>query len=239
MAKTKKIQMTAPRGTFKYPNLIQPDMGTKEFPKPDGEYNVRVILDNTAPSTAAFIKKLQPHYDAAMEKAAAEFDKLKVETRKKLKDITRNDFFTVLYDKDTEEETGEIEFKFKMKAAGKRKDGTPWSSKPGLFDAGGRPLKGIKSIWGGSEGIVSFSVSDYFIPGSGMAGITLRLEGVQILDLVAEGQRSADSYGFEAQEGYEHDDEAEEEATVGDDDEEDTSNDVTDGDDEAHDEDDF
>jgi hypothetical protein len=63
----------------------------------------------------------------------------------------------------------------------------------------------LPNIWGGSEGKVSFAVSSYFIPGTAAAGLKLMLNGVQIIDLVSNGSRSADSHGFGEEEGYGYD----------------------------------
>ena len=50
---------------------------------------------------------------------------------------------------------------------------------------------------------MSFDVSPYFIPGSGAAGIKLRLNAVQVIDLVSGGGRDAEGFGFEKEDGYE------------------------------------
>jgi len=199
---------TSPKGSLKYPKLDKADLGTKDYPKPNGEYSTKLVLKAEDKATKAFIASLQPHYNAAMEKAEEEFAKLKVETRKKLKSVSQNSMFTTLYDKETEEPTGEIEFKFAMTASGTRKDGTKWSAKPGIFDAKGKPIVKVPEIWSGSIGKVSFEMQPYFIPGTGAAGLKLKLKAVQLIELRSGGSRSADSYGFGAEEGYEYEEEA-------------------------------
>lgn len=199
-------QMTTPRVAFKYPRLNTPDYGNDEFPKPDGEYSVRFVAQADDPAIVKFIAKLTPLFDAAVANAEEEFKKLKVDQRKKLGKVQVNDLFKTIYDEETEEPTGEIEFKFAMKASGKDKKGKAWSRKPAIFDAKGNPMTKAPDIWGGTVGIISFKPSDYFIPGTGAAGLSLKLDGVQIIDLVQGGQKSAKSLGFEAQEdGYEYD----------------------------------
>jgi hypothetical protein len=200
---------TSPKGSLKYPKLDKADLGTKDYPKPNGEYSTKLVMKAEDKATKAFIATLQPHYNAAMEKAEEEFAKLKVETRKKLKSVSQNSMFTTLYDKETEEPTGEIEFKFAMTASGVRKDKTKWSAKPGVFDAKGNPITKVPEIWSGSIGKVSFEMQPYFIPGTGAAGLKLKLKAVQLIELRSGGARSADSYGFEAEEdGYEYEEEA-------------------------------
>ena len=204
------IKMTTPRGRFKFPKLTEPDYGSKDYPNPDGAYKTKVVFDQNDPAFQAFLAKLKPHHDAAVEAARAAFKELKIETRKKLGDITINGLFGVLYDKETEEPTGEVEMNFSMKASGVVKKGPragkKWSRKPQIFDAKGKPMLKTPDIWGGTVGNVSFSFipGGYFIPGTGACGLSFTLEAAQIIDLVSGGQRQASDFGFEEEEGYEY-----------------------------------
>jgi hypothetical protein len=217
--KKKAIQMNSPRGVLRYPRLGEPDFGNDQYPKPDGEYSVQLVLRADDPATQAFIAKLQPHYDAAIANGEAAFKNLKVETRKKLGKAKANSMFTVQYDKETEEPTGEIVFKFTMKAGGEFKKGPKagqrWSRKPSIFDAKRNPMDG-KKVWGGSTGIVVFEIgvdkdgnTGYFIPGTGAMGLKLGLCAAQVINLVQGGNRSAADYGLEeVEDGYEDDGQA-------------------------------
>lgn len=199
---------TTPRGVFKLPSLSEPDYGNEKFPKPDGEYSVTVVYRADDPAVKAFIAKLKPYHDAAVETAEREFKKLDVAQRKRLKEVTVNDLFKTVYDNETEEPTGEIEFKFSMPASGVVKQGPrkgkKWSAKPDIFDAKERPMLKVPAIWGGTEGKVAFEASDYFVPGSGLAGLKLRLSAVQVIVLALPAVRTAESYGFGVEEGYIH-----------------------------------
>jgi hypothetical protein len=207
----KKVQFMSPKGVFKYPKLTEPDYGNEKFPKPDGEYKVTMVLSED--EAAGLIAKLTPLYEAALAAGQEEFKKMKVESRKKLKSVTENPLFNTVYDQDTEEPTGDVEFTFKSKAGGLDKDKKRWSRKPGVFDAKGKPLgKGV-AVWGGTVGKVAFTCSPYFIPGTGMAGLKLQLEAAQVIELVSAGQRSANSYGFGEEEGYEYEEQFEDESS--------------------------
>lgn len=197
-----EVKGTSPKGVFKYPHLIEPDYGTKEFPKKEGEYNSRLVLDKAG--TEAFLKQLKPVIDYAAEQGAKDFAELKLAVRKKLGELTINDVAEELYDPDTEEPTGMYEFRFKTKASGVSK-GKKWTRTMPLFDAKGNPIKKIDAVWGGTEGKLSYVARYYFVNGSGVAGVTLYLEAAQIINLVAAGQRDAGGYGFEEEEGYEAD----------------------------------
>lgn len=199
--KPKNFKDTTPRGTFRYPALDKPDYGNEKFPKPNGEYKVQLILSEAA--AEPLIAKLAPHYDQAIAEGKEAFKELKVEARKKLKELTANDLYATEYDKDTEEPTGNLVFKFTMTASGENKKKEKWSRKPAIFDAKGKPMLKVPSIWGGTEGKVSFEAVPYFIPGTGAAGLKLRLSAVQIIDLVSGGQREASDYGFGEEDGYE------------------------------------
>lgn len=225
-ARKKLPKITSPRLTFKFPKLHAVDYGSKDYPKPDGEYSVKGIAKAGEPATDKFLLTLQPLYDAAIAQAEEEFKKLKVETRKKLGSVKPNDLFTTLYDQETEQPTGEIEFKFAMKASGisrkeeemAAKEGRKpkrWNRKPDIFDARGVPMRKTPEIWGGTIGKVSFEASPYFIPGTGAAGLKLSLSGVQIIDLVQGGQRTASSHGFGEEDGYSYE-EPEDEAAADD-----------------------
>jgi hypothetical protein len=220
---TKKKQLpsfTTPRVVFVYPKLTEPDYGNKDFPKPDGEYSLKGKM--SASDLDAFVNRknkdgvtLNDLYEEARRDAEKAFAELSVKTRKEFekKNITgpvMNSLFETLYDKETEEETGEVCLKFTKKASGVVKkgprEGKKWTSAPDIYDARGKKMAGkLPNIWGGSEGKVSFAVSSYFIPGTAAAGLKLMLNGVQIIDLVSNGSRSADSHGFGEEEGYGYD----------------------------------
>lgn len=203
--KSKNPEFVTPRGVFRYPKLNEPDYGTKDFPKPDGEYSVRLIL--TEEQAEPLLAKLQPVLDETVADAENKFKELPVATRKKLKEVTVNDLYQIEYDPETEEPTGNLIFKFAMKASGKTKTGKSWSRKPVLFDAKGKKLpKDSPDIWGGTEGKVAFEARPYFIAGTGAAGLKLSLNAVQIIDLVSGGGRDAEGYGFGEEDGYEADD---------------------------------
>lgn len=209
--KVKPIKMITPRVTFIWPKLNEPDYGNEKFPKPDGEFSVKARCKADDPAVVEMLNKLQPLLDAAIAKGKVEFSKLKVDQRKKLKDITVNPLFSTVYDQETEEATGDIEFKFAMAHSGTIKKGPKagkkWERSPALFDAKGKPMKA--AIWSGTIGKVSFTVNPdgYFIPGTGAVGLKLGLEAVQVIQLANGRDRNAGSYGFGTEEdGYSEDD---------------------------------
>lgn len=204
--KPKIVKLNSPLGTAKWPKLTEPDYGTRDYPKPEGEYSVKLVFNESDPKFVAFRQKMEAYMEPVEAMADAKFAELKKPQRDKLGSPTRNDIFTTIYD-ENDEPTGEVEMKLTMKASGVVKkgprEGKKWTRKPQLFDALGRPIKGKIDIWGGSELIIAFSFTEngYFIPATGAYGIKLQLEAAQVVTLRQGGERSAGDYGFGAQEG--------------------------------------
>ena len=212
MSNTKRpklLTLTTPALVFKFPKLTEPDFKFKT----QGEFSVKGIGNKAA--LAAMCAKITPVWDQAIAEGEEAYKALPVATRKKMEakggGFTANPFFSPVYD-DNEEETDEIELKFGMNYSGEYKSGPKagqkWTRQPALFDAKGKPLSKSTQIWGGTVGKVSFEVSPYWVPGQGAAGVSLRLQAVQIIDLVSGGQRNANAYGFSQEEGYEQSDES-------------------------------
>lgn len=201
--KTKLPSFTSPKGIFVWPRLSEPD--TKY--KAEGLYSVKLRLDES--EAKALINKLQPIFDQSVEDGKEKYAALPVKTRKE-KDFKTVKYFSPVYDEETEEETGEVEFNFKMTASGvSKKTGKKWERAPRIFDAKGIVMKNIPSIWGGTTGKVAFEVMPFFNAAQCEAGLSLRLDAVQIIELVSGGGKSASAYGFGAEDGgYEHDNDA-------------------------------
>lgn len=190
---------TSPKGTFKWPRLNEAD--TKY--KAEGLYSVKLILDEA--EAKALMGKLQPHFDQALADGREKYAALPVKTRKE-KEFKINKYFSPVYDEETEEETGQVEFNFKMTASGvSKKTGKAWSRAPRIFDAKGVPMKNPPPIWGGTVGKIAFEVMPYFNAAQAEAGLSLRLDAAQIIELVSGGGKSASAYGFGEEDGYAHD----------------------------------
>lgn len=107
-----------------------------------------------------------------------------------------------LYEND--EPTGEYEFNFKMKASGvSKKTGKPWTRKPAVFNAKGKPMSDEEKakVGGGSVVKVAYEITPFYTAALG-AGVSLRLEAVQVLELKSFQARDASAFGFGEEEGY-------------------------------------
>jgi hypothetical protein len=200
----------SPKASFVWPKLDEPDY---KFAA-EGKYEVKINLELADPVTQAFLKKLQPHYDAAIVSTKEEYKALPVAKRKEL-EAQRGGFSTrplykTLYDEETEKENGLIQFSFSMKASGiyrgGKKEGQTWTRKPVLFDAAGKPMLKAPKIWNGTVGKVGFEAAPSFMPKDGQGGLKLYLTSAQIIELRSGGERSASDYGFGAEDGYSHED---------------------------------
>jgi hypothetical protein len=107
------------------------------------------------------------------------------------------------FEEDTDQDgnpTGDIKFKFKLDAVGKRRDGNTYTQKPLVVDAKLSPMTGEKMIGNGSTINVSFEPRTYFIPATKMVGVKLHLVGVQVLELVEYGGGASSMFNVE--DGY-------------------------------------
>jgi hypothetical protein len=111
---------------------------------------------------------------------------------------------------DEGDETGSVMLKAKMKASGTYKSGPKtgqrWERTPNIFNAQGKQLTSPPKIGSGSEVKMSIELNPYFAASDGTVGCSFRLEAVQLITLVAFGQRDAAGYGFGAEDGDDIDD---------------------------------
>lgn len=191
MSKTDKTIVTTPAGIAKYPRLTTPDTKFNKF----GDYKVTLVLDESDEGVPEFRTKIEKAEALAHANAKKA---LKPGKRLKLADSVIKPHI----DDENNEVEGKFEVNFKSRAAGVREsDGSKWERRVPLFDASKKPVKA--NVGGGSTLKVAAEVSEYNSPTLG-AGITLRLEAVQVIDLKEfSGGRSAEGYGFGAEEGYE------------------------------------
>lgn len=200
----KNPTFTSPKGTFKFPRLNEPDTKFKE----EGEYSVKLVVNPDDAGVQELIEKIDA---AAAECLEAAKDAEKTPAKAKKWETKYLPYADV--EDDEGEPTGEIEFKFSMKASGtNKKTGKAWKRSPALFDAKGKPLgKDAPQIWGGTIGKVNFEIIPYRPTIQVGASVKLALNAAQIIDLVSGGgSRDASEYGFGEEEGYEAEDETSE-----------------------------
>lgn len=199
--KKKRDNRNSSAGIAVYPRVSgEPDT---QF-DPEGTYSIKVRHTATDEKAIALKAEIDARMKATLAEAKKEYPTKVAEAKaKKAKPPKAPELASPPYFVD--EESGDITFTFKMKASGvSKKTNKPWSRKPALFDAKGTPITGDIRLGGGSEVKVSFEPSDFYKPLTG-AGVSLRLNAVQVIKLVEWSGGTASSYGFTEEEGFEAD----------------------------------
>ena len=165
--------MTTPAGIAKFPYLDTPDT----FFDKEGVYTLTLQLEKSeCEGLLTALNRLQ----------AENVERLTVTNGKKPK-IGKNPLQIV----EREEEGVEyIDFKFKMRPSYTTKTGDTIEQKPALFDSNAKPIK-VK-VWFGSKVKVSFTAAPYLAPVG--AGVALRLQAVQVLDLVVPTAKQGEAF---------------------------------------------
>lgn len=182
MAKT-NTQAISPVGKALWATLNKPDTKFNEA----GIYSVKLEI------TGDDAQKLSAFLDTKLQESIAEAKKENV--GKKIKEASAPYEWT---------NDNTIAVNFKMKASGIKKSGEPWSRKPALFDAKGKPLVGEVMVGAGSMLSVAYEASPFYTSLIG-AGVSLRLNAVQIVQLVEYSGGSGSNPGFGEHDGYEAD----------------------------------
>ncbi len=199
--KRKRVRLTTPAGVASYPYLTKPDTQFNS----DGDFKVDLVLDKE--EHADFLARIDELAEKAFDKAVKQLKKEKKMAQ--AKQLEKHIPYEDIYDEETGEPTGQVKVKFKSKAKFKRKDGSVAHVEVALFDAQGKAInpKNI-SIYGGSIIKVNFTPNEFHATGLKLAGISLRLNAVQIIELVSDGG-NAGSFGFDkVDDGYSFDDDS-------------------------------
>jgi hypothetical protein len=178
----KKHPVIKVKGTAKYCHLNEPN---KRFEPEFGSYSCDLIVSKE--EAEMLQNTIRPLYEEELKQVQEQHAGKKIE--QKGLPITETDEGTLV--------------KSKLKAGGRRKDGTTYSLSIALFDAQGKPLPEDVQVWGGS--VVNMAVRPRFWY-TAMAGfgVSFDLQAVQVLELKNGGVNgpSADAFGFTSEEGF-------------------------------------
>jgi len=177
----KKHDIIKAKGTARYAHLNEPNKRFDEY----GVYSCDLIVDDA--TKQGIVEKLKPIYEAELKAVMDDNPGKKIE-QKGLP-------FT--------EVDGGHMLKAKLKAGGRRRDGSEYELSIALFDSSGQPLPEDVQIWGGSKVNVAFRPKFWHVPSQGF-GVTFELSAVQVIELNNGGVSTlgADAFGFTAEEGY-------------------------------------
>jgi len=181
----KRKPILTPVGTAVWPKLNEPETRWK----PEGEYMVDLRLSEKA--GAALIKELTSFYDEAYKWFCS------TEGKKKLKKATSMPWKFV--ESGDGEKTGEVDFKFKLKARVETRRGDSFTQAVAIFDSEGKPMTEL--VGGGSTLRVRGEMNPWYTGSLGF-GISLWVKAVQVKTLVELASNgSAKSWGFDGMEG--------------------------------------
>jgi len=162
---------------------------------PDGVYTVCLAFDPADKDYRTLVQALR-------DKRDEDFETWSRDNPKQAKAAKR----APISKKETDEdgaETGRVLLNFKMNAKGKSKrTGKEFTMCPDIFDAKGIKLETPPAIGGGSVLKIAFETFGAYVASSRLFYLSLQLRAVQVLELVEAGNRSAEYYGFEEEEGY-------------------------------------
>ena len=160
-----------------YPHLMKPDVRFNEL----GEYKVTLKLDKR--DASQMVKDIDQAIEDSLAKAQKDNKGKTVKSAPK----------------PYKEESGNVFFKFKMKASGvNKKTQEKFTQRPQLLDSKKNPIAPSTSIWGGSIMKIAYEPFPYFTPMLG-AGISLRLKAVQVIKLVEGKSNNV----FKEEDGFE------------------------------------
>ena len=160
-----------------YPHLMKPDVRFNEL----GEYKVTLKLDKR--DASEMVKDIDQAIEDSLAKAQKDNKGKTVKSAPK----------------PYKEESGNVFFKFKMKASGvNKKTQEKFTQRPQLLDSKKNPIAPSTSIWGGSIMKIAYEPFPYFTPMLG-AGISLRLKAVQVIKLVEGKSNNV----FKEEDGFE------------------------------------
>lgn len=191
-----------PRGKSMWAKVVEPD--TKFNPL--GDYSIDLILkegdEDTQELCADLERMVEEERTKVAEENPAKFKKMPEE-----KPLSALPFREV--EDEEGNETGELRFKFKMKAAFNSKNGGTHSQRPLVVDSKGKPILNIDEnnvvvnkdfkVGNGSEVVVHYEPYPYYMSSTKTCGVSLRLKAVQVMKL-----QEYSTYDFDEEEGFEY-----------------------------------
>lgn len=200
MAKQERQKpLVTPVGTLKFPKVHEPDMSEYSTKKvPEGIYKAPLVFEADDADWTAFGEKVQAFYDENVQALKKEKKKVYPNHHPYFKADTEKD------EDGNKVETGKLFIEPKLPAMTKgnpAKNIKPRAQRPVVVDAQKNPISSEVSIYGGTKAKASVLLNFYNEAGTG-SGVSFRLVGVQVINLVSGGGFNADSAGFEEEDGY-------------------------------------
>lgn len=167
---------TTPKGIAQYPHLRK----AEEYEGSEIGYTIKLLL------SAEEAMALQKFLEDELEKAKADFPGKRFSSNPNLGC--------------TEDNNGDLVFKFKANTSFKTKTGDTIYRTVPIYDSAGKPFDEKADIGSGSIVRVAYSVYPYW-KSAKTNGLSLRLEAVQVIEYKPPYTRDAGSFGFDTEEG--------------------------------------
>ena len=155
----------------------------------DGVYSINLLIPESESHELG--ECLETMRDEYMQEEAKRNPKIAAK-------LSTKPVFEEHYDKEGNP-TGEMELKFKQNAKIKLRDGSTSTAKVMVVDAKRNVMKGDVLIGNGSTVKVAFEPRPYLLASTKQVGVSLRLKGVQVIDLSEYGNSAS---MFEDEEGF-------------------------------------
>ena len=198
------VKGTSPKGLIQYAHVFEPQrmIGDQAI---EPTYSITLLMDGTD-EVRSFIAQLDVELMKAEQMAQDAANQAKGRSKGKLP-IKHDENYGEVYDDDGNP-TGQFFIKAKAKAEGITNSGKAWKFRPTVFDSKGKPFpeKDPPLIGNGSTGRIAITAYAYAAPIG--YGVSIRLEAVQVINLVEYGGKTAMDFGFAVEEGYSVDDPA-------------------------------
>lgn len=176
-----------PKARAVFPRLNVPDTKFKA----EGRYSIKIRLPEVEARTflKAFENISEENFATQVAAHSNDMDK---KTGKALPPPTNDGLpYQMEMDKDTKQPTGNILISFACNASYKDKAGQVQKIKPALRDSMNKPIDVV--VGGGSLVKVAFQPAPYYTESSRKAGVSFRIQAVQVLELCKFGEVSFDT----------------------------------------------
>ncbi len=179
-----------PKARAVYPRLNTPDTKFKA----EGRYSTKIRLPEA--EARAFLKQFEAISEENFAaQVAAHSNDMDKKTGKPMAPPTNDGLpFQLEMDKETKQPTGNILISFACNASYKDRTGKTQTIKPVIRDSKNTPIDVL--IGGGSLIKVAFTPAPFYTESSRKAGVSFRIQAVQVLELCKFGEVS-----FETEEG--------------------------------------
>lgn len=174
------------QGSAMWAKVMEPD--TKFVP--EGQYTIKVVMPVT--EAAELCEQLDSYATQKLAEVVKEQPKLKAV-------LSTTPAYTTEYDEDGND-TGNVTFNCKLKAVQVLRDGTKRIQKPFVCDSKVKPINPDTLIGNGSKVIVKVQPNPYMMPATKTVGVSLKMLGVQVIDLVEYGMPTTNL--FDEEDGY-------------------------------------